>query len=311
MALTLHSDATEALTLEEFMSIVSATLDPRDPDSIAQCGTHLHALSLNKSLFDGIIQDAISTSDVSRGFQESFNGYREMTFLLGKCPKRKFFVRANVWKPPVAVAGDLNLQNDIYSYNLAHDHNFDFITVGYYGPGYNTRIHEYDYRRVEGRIGEHVELNYLEDTTLPVGKVMMYRRSVDIHTQLSPPDTSISINLMVQPPLDEYREQYGFDTSSSTIADYVEGPVNYQVSLLSLAATLGGDDFIEPLIAIAQNGVSGRTRAAAIDAVLKISPDLYSRILSQCGNDKNPNVLYSLREPQPLDLQTGKLDSTQ
>lgn len=294
MALTLESGATSAISLENFISVVNSNLDPRDANSIEECGKYLHALSLNKGLFDEIISDAIKTNASTRGFQESFNGYREMTFLLGKCPQSKFFVRANVWKPPVAVAGDLDLQNDIYSYNLAHDHNFDFITAGYFGPGYSTRIFEYDHKKVQGWVGEHVDLTHLEDTTLPVGKVMMYRKSLDIHTQLPPPDLSISINLMVQPPLDKYREQYSFDIAKSEIADFVEGPVNYQISLISLAAKLGGDDLIDPLLAIAKGGLSGRTRAAAIDAVLNISSNLYSTVLTECGSDKDALVVSKL-----------------
>lgn len=296
MALTLENGAAGAMSLEHFISTVSSSLDPRDPDSIKECSRYLYALSLNKNLFDEIINETVKSHAATGGFQEVFNGYREMTFLLGKCPQGKFFVRANVWKPPVAVAGGLDLQNDIYSYNLAHDHNYDFLTVGYFGPGYSTRIFEYDYKKVQGKLGEHVDLTYLEDTTLPVGKVMMYRRSIDIHTQLPPPDMSISINVMVQPPPSEYREQYCFDIAKGTIAGFVEGPVNYQVSLLSLAASLGGDDLIDPLLAIAKNGLSGRTRAAAIDAVLNISSDLYCTVLTQCGADQDPLVISSLNK---------------
>lgn len=297
MALTLNYGAEDAISLEEFMSTVSSCLDPRDPDSIQACGKYLYALSLNRTLFDEIISDAVKAHASARGLQESFNGYRESTFLLGKCAEADFFVRANVWKPPEPVAGSLELQSSIYSYSLAHDHNFDFVTVGYFGPGYSTSIYEYDNNEVRGTIGERVDINHLEDTTLPVGKVMMYRKSVDIHTQLPPPDTSISINLMVQPPRVEYREQYCFDIAKGTIADYVEGPVDYQVSLLSLAASLGDDNLIDPLLAIARNGLSGRTRAAAVRAVLELSVDQYDRVLTECGADKDPLVIASLSEP--------------
>lgn len=294
MALTLEISDTGALELDEFISIVSAELDPGDTASIIECGKYLHALSMNRRLFDDIIRDVIEAQDSTRGFQQSYNGYREMTFLLGKCPQSKFFVRANVWKPPISVAGDTSLQSDIYSYSLAHDHNFDFVTVGYYGPGYRTSIFEYDNGKVDGYVGEHVDIEHLEDTGLPTGKVMMYRKSVDIHTQYPPEDTSVSINLMVQPHRSEYREQYSFDIESSQIAGFVEGPVNYQVSLLSLAAALGDEDLVGPLIKVAENALSGRTRAAAITALLEMSPDFYEMLLSKCGADRHPLVVSSL-----------------
>lgn len=300
MAFTLENGVADAMSLKDFIETVGTTLDPRDSESIKECGKYLYSLSLNSKLFDNIIVDAVKTQASSRGLQESFNGYREMTFLLGKSADSSFFVRANVWKPPKAVVGSLDLQNGIYSYNLAHDHNFDFVTVGYFGSGYSTHIYEYDHRKVHGKIGEHVDLTFLEDTTLPVGKVMMYRKSIDIHTQLPPADTSISINLMVQPPAGKYREQYCFDIAESAIAGHVEGPINYQVSLLSLAASLGGNELIDPLLAIANHGISGRTRAAAIDAVLEISPDLCSTVLAQCGADQNPLVASSLSKLRQL-----------
>ncbi|MEG3091658.1 hypothetical protein [Sphingomonas sp. PB1R3] len=296
MAITLKSGLSDAMELEDFMEVVSSILNPYDVSSIEYCSKYLYALSLNKNIFDSIILDALKRHASSRGLQEAFNGYREMTFLLDRCRHGNFFVRANVWKPPRAVAGNLDLQNDIYSYNLAHDHNFDFLTVGYFGPGYKTSIYEYDHTKVQGRIGEHVELKHLEDTTLPVGKVMMYRKSVDVHTQLPPGDTSISINLMVQPPRPEYREQYCFDVAQSKIAGYVDGPVSYQCSLLSMAACLGAEDLIEPLFAIAKKSISGRTRARAITAILNISPHLSNKVLSACGTDKNPFVISCLEK---------------
>ncbi len=36
----------------------------------------------------------------------------------------------------------------------------DLLTCSYYGSGYRTVIYEYDYKRVTGYIGEHVDLTF-------------------------------------------------------------------------------------------------------------------------------------------------------
>src|SRR5262249_58797067 len=112
-------------------------------------------------------------------------GYLSQTFQLGQAGD--LYVRANIWhprgqEPPTArVAGEMSL------YGLPHDHAFSFLTVGYWGPGYRTAIYEYDRQRVVGRIGEAVDLTFLEETTLPIGKVMYYRACPDVHDPASPP----------------------------------------------------------------------------------------------------------------------------
>ncbi len=285
MAYSATFESRDALSLEEFVDAVRRSVDVTDPFSLREAGPILHALSLNRRLFDDVIADAVKANASSGGLQQSFNAYTDATFLLGGCPDQSFFVRANVWRKPKVVAGSLKMQNELYSYDAAHDHNFDFLTVGYFGSGYTTRIFEYDSESLTGEIGKPVEIQFLEETNLPVGKVMMYRKSTDIHCQKPPSETSISLNLMAPVPFEGFKEQYFFDLEKSSVGGFVPGPAAYQVSLLSLAGDLGDGNMIEPLLSIATKGICSRTRASAIEALLNIDPGLHEFVAERCSKD--------------------------
>jgi hypothetical protein len=81
------------------------------------------------------------------------------------------------------------------------------MTVGFFGPGYETTIYEYDSSKVTGFVGESVDLRFLETTQLPPGKVMLYRPHADVHAQYPPSELSISLNLMVRDAT-EKRDQF-------------------------------------------------------------------------------------------------------
>ena len=106
------------------------------------------------------------------------------------------------------------MYQDQFSYNIAHDHNFSFLTVGYLGPGYETDIYEYDYDSVEGYVGEKVEMQFLEKVRFAAGMAMYYRASRDLHIQHPPSEMTIPLNLLIQPPEVRLREQYEFDLNT-------------------------------------------------------------------------------------------------
>lgn len=293
MAFSYIFEENEPLTLDEYIHFIEDNIDVQDEDSLKESARALHGLSLNKSLFGKMIEESIKKKASSGGLQD-LNSYTDATFILGDSPTKTFFVRANIWKEPKEIIGTIDYENRLYSYHEPHDHNFDFVTVGYFGPGYTTRIYEYEHSRVTPRLDEPVDLRFLEETSLPVGKVMMYRKSVDIHTQMPPPSTSISLNLMVPQLPGWHAEQYYFDLEANTLKGFVRGRSAYQVSILSLAGDIGGEDVIDPLISIAQTSPCERTRAAAVDSVLRISPSTASLMLSRCGADPSPLVSDAL-----------------
>ena len=129
----------------------------------------------------------------------------------------RYSVRMNFWLPLQEQPNFLTPSERFFSYNYPHDHNFSFLTVGAYGPGYDTLIAEYDKSNTVGYHNESVELNNLRRETLTPGKVMFYEGSKDIHTQLPPNKFSVSINLLLHKIADRETPQFKFDIEQGKI----------------------------------------------------------------------------------------------
>jgi len=291
MVLSYTFDSDRAMTLEEYIEYLDRNVDVHDQDSLAESASYLHRLSLDSTLLHPLIRASLVGADTI-GVQEG-NSYSDATFILARPKSGRFFIRANIWKVPKERAGSTDHDTQVYSYDLAHDHNFDFLTVGYCGPGYTTRTYEYDSRDILGVVGEKVGLRFVEETTLPRGKVMYYRKSRDVHTQKPPEALSVSVNLMVNATDQSRRQQYYFDTDAGSILGYTGGLISDRVSLIEFAELLG-EEAIEPLLALANRHLCHRTRAAAIRAVLALAPGERDGLLSSLGGDKSVHVQREL-----------------
>lgn len=98
---------------------------------------------------------------------------------------KRFLVRANIWKVPEKRVGYNRHEKRLYSYEAPHDHNSNFLTVGLYGPGYETEMWQYQYE--DGlKPGDKVDHSYLGRKVLGLGDIMYYEKSKDINSQLAP-----------------------------------------------------------------------------------------------------------------------------
>ncbi|WP_210423362.1 transposase [Sphingopyxis microcysteis] len=195
------------LTLTE----VTATLDQHGVDladeaSIARCATLLAGLQRNRAF---LADRVIAALKASYADQLEINRYSAQVFLLHRSP-RGFYLRANLW-PAAGDAVTTASGPAAFSYGVAHDHNFSFLTVGYFGPGYVSDYYEVDPETVDGRRGEPLALKFVERSQLSEGKMMLYRAHRDIHRQLPPESLSVSLNIMDEGDHVPWRDQYIVD----------------------------------------------------------------------------------------------------
>lgn len=165
---------------------VVARLDERGVDltdeaSLARCADLLAGLSRNR---DFLAERVIAELKASYVDQLATSRYSAQVFLLHRS-RRGFFLRANLW-PAATDAACVASGPAAFAYGLPHDHNFHFLTVGYRGPGYISDYYEYDAEAVDGRLGEPLNLHFVERSRLEEGKMMLYRAHRDIHSQLPP-----------------------------------------------------------------------------------------------------------------------------
>ena len=284
MALTIDGQTTEVISLEEYREYVGSHVDVRDLDSVCNSADKLKALANNKTF---LIEHFNQSLRDWRNFQLA-NSYTAQTLLLGAGPD--FIIRANIWTPPPADPELRATQKRLFVYDVPHDHNFSFLTVGYFGPGYETTIYEYDPKRVAGEIGEKVELRFLERTTLPVGKMMLYRMSRDVHSQEYPERLSISLNLLLAPPETNQREQFLFDLKSSRIAQYARNTASTRLTMCRVARYIGDSRTATLLDELSCKHSSARVRLTAAESLSILEPSSGKFIWGRAADDDSPLV---------------------
>jgi hypothetical protein len=205
--------------------------------------------------------------------QTARNQYSSQVILLHI--QRDFVIRANLW-PSQSDSVYANSGPDPFFYEVPHDHNFSFLTVGYLGPGYWSDYYEYDYDRVMGVPGEEVDLRFIERSCLSEGKVLLYRKHLDVHSQLPPDSLSVSLNIMAATPASEFQDQYRFDLASNRVASLVN-PSALE-TLVRLAGVFGGGNGQDLVEDFAVRHPSDRIRFAAWRAKAAAAPDIDSRI---------------------------------
>lgn len=208
------SPASPALDLEEVTARLDESgVDLGDEASIARCADLLAGLQRNR---DFLADRVIAALKASYADQLEINRYSAQVFLLHRSP-RGFYLRANLW-PAARDAAYAASGPATFSYGVPHDHNFSFLTTGYFGPGYVSDYYDYDPEAADGRLGEPLDLKFVERSHLAEGKMLLYRAHRDVHSQLPPESLSVSLNIMDEGDQIPWRDQYIVDLEHGTIA---------------------------------------------------------------------------------------------
>lgn len=190
-----------------------AGVDLDNEDSLARCADLLAGLARNR----GFLADRV-VAELKASYRDQLeaNRYSAQVFLLHRS-RRGYFIRANIW-PAARDAAYAASGAAAFAYGLPHDHNFHFLTTGYWGPGYVSDYYDYDPEAVDGRLGEPMKLHFVERSTLAEGKMLLYRAHRDVHSQLPPERLSVSLNIMDEGEHVPWRDQYIVDLEHGTIA---------------------------------------------------------------------------------------------
>jgi hypothetical protein len=202
-----------------------------------------------------------------------------------------FFIRANIWpsdnEHTVRASG-----GRAFVYSLAHDHNFSFLTLGYFGPGYWSNYYEFDYENITGWRGETADLRFVERSRLEEGKIQLYRAHFDVHEQLPPESLSVSINIMHSSAAQGWFDQYSFDVEHCRIGRILNSGSNE--AFLRIAVGLGSEEATDLAWRFGKTHPSdsmrlaawtalaaAETQTAACDAVWRAAEGCGSRLVSE------------------------------
>lgn len=268
MPRTIPADSCEMLDVGDLVEMLeTGGFDPDDEESMAAFGPELAKLSNNRRFLGDLLIEELKQHCST---QNARNPYSPQVMLLHGTSK-KFLLRANFW-PAEEDSVMVNSGRDPFFYGLAHDHNFSFLTVGYLGSGYWSEHYEHDYGTALGVPGEKVDLRFVERARLSVGKVLLYRKHLDVHSQLPPDDLSVSLNILALSATSEFRDQYSFDIGRSEIARVINASA--LETMVRLAGRFGGDKGTELIESFARSHPSERIRFAAWRARAFATPDI-------------------------------------
>jgi hypothetical protein len=264
--------------LEELAELLrEQRLDPRDQDSLACAAPLLKRLAENRTFLGEVALQELKTR---KGLSSPSNPYgpQSMVLVPPSPGSDSFFVRANFWPSPsdhILRAG----KSTDFGYEAPHDHSFNFLTVGYLGPGYRSRYYEYEYEQVNGYVGEGVQLRFVEASALSEGRILLYRAFRDVHDQIPGESMSVSVNIMESSPRGGFMDQYGFDVTKMEI-DSLLNRVSATALLPVLAAVEDGNaaDFLHD---VSRSHPSARIRCIALDA------------MASTGDSRRAEAIYS------------------
>ncbi len=245
--------------------------DGQDEENFVSFGGWLKKLANNRKFLGDLMVEELKQRCEG---QVRGNQYTAQVIMLHN-RSSKYIIRANFW-PAMEDSVIRHSGTDPFFYNVPHDHNFSFLTVGYFGPGYWSDYYEYDYDQVVGYPGEPVDLRFVERTRLEQGKVMLYRAHRDVHLQLPAEEMSVSLNIVETSHSAIFRDQYRFDVTGRKV-DGILTRTSLE-PMLMLAAHHGGGDGMDLVAHFAARHPSDRIRWCALRAQAGTLDGLDARI---------------------------------
>lgn len=276
-----------SIELEEYVDLIKSNkYDFSSQDDIIDSAKYLNQLNNNKGLLINSMCEQLKEIDT---FQQ-FNSYGPQVFII--FGSKKYFLRMVAWNTLSKV--ELSIEN--FKYDMCHDHNFDLLTIGHFGPGYDSRCYTYEYDQIMGLIGEEVDMQDERIYTLSEGKIFLYRAKKDIHIQLPPKNLSVSLNMIPRNPR-LFRPQYEFDESKHCIARYIQ--VAETELIVKIAGLSGSVNAIEPLYSILKTHPSPHVKAFSALSIIQISPNLLDDVTEKV-NESNDKLVKRLFKKMAL-----------
>lgn len=257
---------------EDLSEALGATgFHPENPDNLAQAARLLRRLGNNRDFLAEILLAELAANHRE---ETGDNGYGPQAFVLSAPGATNFFLRANIWPSPdehmFRASGGA-----AFVYGLPHDHNFHFLTLGYFGPGYWSDYYEFDYESVIGWRGEPVDLRFSGRERLEPGRILHYRAHRDVHAQLPADTLSVSLNILHASGAQGWLDQYRFDIAGGRIAAILGHGASE--AFLRIAVGLGSDAACALAEDFGRRHPSDRMRLAAWEALASVAGDTAAR----------------------------------
>ena len=249
-------------TLEECVEALHlAGFDPREEECLLAGARQLRRLGNNRTFLGDMLVKELAERHRE---DDDRNSYGPQVIMLAPPGEGDFFMRANIW-PSEDEHMMRACPGSSFVYGLPHDHNFDFLTLGYFGPGYKSDYYEFDYETASGWDGEPVDLRFVERAVLSEGRIMHYRAHRDVHAQIPGDALSVSINILHASGAQGWLDQYSFDVEQGRIGRILSN--GSSEAFVRIAVGLGSEEATDLAHRFARRHPSDRMRLAAWGAL--------------------------------------------
>lgn len=142
------------------------------------------------------------------------------SFLVYSCAE--FVTRINLWFPNDARVPERSIDDlrQYFSYNLCHNHNYDFFTVCLLGSGYAADFFTASQDLTSLKAGDEVVPDIEWSMKLPKGASLFVPKDTHFHTQFEPESFSVTLNLVPVAPTET--RQYLLHQNSRRVQRIIE-----------------------------------------------------------------------------------------
>jgi hypothetical protein len=246
-----NAHESRSIEFSDFVAAAQDKIEAKDPASLLKLVPYLRRLGNNRSFLAALVREQVE----GQKKQGVFAG-QSPTWLLWN--DRHFMIRAVVW--------DQNSDD----HALDHNHNFDFLTLGYYGPGYCQNIFEFDGHQ-ELFPGKPVAIEHVGQDTLAQGQIRYFDSKRIIHSFPRKNAFSISINVIHKNEKPE--EQYSFDVQRGLVTAVLDP--HFDKILVEMLGQIADERDMSWLQNLAQQLPTPYSRLSAIDALARFDREAW------------------------------------
>jgi len=261
-----------AIGLDAFCDAIdSRGFAPDDEENLHHAALQLRRLGNDQNFLGDLLVRELASGPRE---DDGKNSYGPQVIMLRPPGEGNYFIRANIWPSEdehiMRASGGA-----AFVYALPHDHNFNFLTLGYFGPGYWSNYYAFDYEEVVGWRGEPVNLRFVERSQLSHGKIQLYRAHIDVHDQAPPDSLSVSLNIMHTCGAQGWLDQYSFDVQNGSVGRILSN--GSSEAFMRIAVGLGTDEAMDLACRFGKTHPSDRMRLVCFSALAASETDLEAR----------------------------------
>jgi hypothetical protein len=272
-------DPTPASLEECVDALATWGFDPGEEESLSHAANWLKRLGNDGHFLGDALVDMLAERGREEAGVRATQGMGPNRIVLALPDRGNFIISADIW--PSAADHALRASGpQALGYGIVRDHNFDFLNLGYFGPGCEIDDYEYDSGSITGWQGEAVTLRPLGRSRMTTGHLVHYRARRDVHCQHPPESMSVTLTLSHAHASQGWFDHYIFERRKGRAGAFRiarvlgHGPSE---TFLRVAVALGGEEARDLAYRFGKHHPSDRMRLTAWRALSSAEPDREAR----------------------------------